>query len=191
MLKIYYDLETTGLNPSKNSIHQIAGIVELDHVVVEEFNFYVRPNPKAQIDPSALAVGHVTEEQILAYPPMEEVYKQFVALLLKYINPSKKESRAWLVGYNNRAFDDRFLEAWFRQNGDSFLRSYFWTDTLDVIVLASQYLIPQRAKMPSFKLSRVATELGIPIAEDALHDAQYDVRLTREIYRIINGYDLL
>ena len=54
-------------------------------------------------------------------------------------------------------------------------------------VLASQYLLKRRASMPSFKLKRVAKELGIVVEEESLHDAYYDVKLTRQIYRIVTG----
>jgi DNA polymerase-3 subunit epsilon len=40
--------------------------------------------------------------------------------------------------------------------------------------------------MPSFKLSRVAKTLGIEVDEDRLHDADYDVYLTREIYKTVS-----
>jgi DNA polymerase III epsilon subunit-like protein len=45
--------------------------------------------------------------------------------------------------------------------------------------------------MPSFKLSRVAKTLGIPIREANLHEAMYDTELTREVYRAITGESLL
>ena len=44
--------------------------------------------------------------------------------------------------------------------------------------------------MPSFKLKRVAKELGILVEEEKLHDAVYNVYLTREIYRIVTGLEL-
>ena len=58
------------------------------------------------------------------------------------------------------------------------------------MVLASQYLIGQRRKdMPSFKLHRVADELGLFVDKERLHDSMYDVYLTREIYRIVTGLE--
>jgi len=57
------------------------------------------------------------------------------------------------------------------------------------MILASQYLIPRRAKMESFKLKRVALELGLEVDESRLHDAHYDIALTRSIYRIVTGLE--
>jgi len=185
MKKIFFDLETTGTNYTKHSIHQIAGMVELDNEVVETFNIKVRPHPKAIIDPVAMNVCGITAEQILAYPDMKEGYRQLVAILGKYIDPYNPKDKAWLVGYNNRAFDDPFLRKWFEHNGDSFMGSWFWSDSLDVLSLASEYLLDRRARMNSFKLHRVAWELGIVVEKERLHEAGYDVHLTREIYRIV------
>ena len=43
---------------------------------------------------------------------------------------------------------------------------------------------------PNFKLSTVAAQLGVVVAEDKLHDALYDVDLTRDAYHImIDGSD--
>ena len=57
-------------------------------------------------------------------------------------------------------------------------------------VLASQYLLAERPLMPNFKLSTVAAQLGVVVAEDKLHDALYDVDLTRDAYHVmIDGGD--
>jgi DNA polymerase-3 subunit epsilon len=39
--------------------------------------------------------------------------------------------------------------------------------------------------MPDFKLKTVAKEVGLVIDESKLHDAVYDVMLTRDIYKLI------
>lgn len=190
MLKIYYDLETTGTDVRKHSIHQLALIVEVDGEVVETVEIRTAPHPKAQIDPKALKTSKVTEEQIRAYQPMEQAYRQFLQLFRKYVDPYDKTSRAHLVGYNNRRFDDDFLFAWMQQNGCEAPQVWFWTDTLDVLVLASQYLLDRRDGMQSFRLRRVALTLGLDMEDEDLHDATYDVRLTRQIYRIVTGLEM-
>jgi DNA polymerase-3 subunit epsilon len=189
-VKIFYDLETTGLDHRKHGIHHLAGVVEIDGEVVEEFDLKAQPNPKAQITPEALSVCGVTLDTLKSYPPMGTTFKKFVTLINKYIDPYDPKSKAYLVGFNNRAFDDFFLRAWFDQNCNAFYSAYFWADSLDVMTLAGQYLINRRQSMPSFKLKRVAIELGIGVDKDKLHDASYDVHLTREIYRIVTGLEV-
>ena len=121
----FYDLETTGTNPGRHGIHQISGEIVIDGKSVETFDFKVQPNPKAQIEDAALAVGGVTREQIMAYPPMGQVYTQLVTMLAKYVNKYDKTDKFHLVGYNNRGFDDNFFRGFFLQNGDNYFGSWF------------------------------------------------------------------
>lgn len=77
MKLLFFDLETTGVNPGKNGIHQISGEIVIDGVSKEQFDFHVQPNPRAIIEDEALKVAGVTREQVLAYPPMRQVYSEF------------------------------------------------------------------------------------------------------------------
>lgn len=98
MKLVFFDLETTGVNPGKNGIHQISGQIVIDGVVKESFDFHVQPNPKAIIEDEALKVAGVTREQVMAYPPMREVYNQFVGMLAKYVtSTTRKTSSFWSV----------------------------------------------------------------------------------------------
>ena len=190
MIKVFYDVETTGLEPDKCSIIQLAGYLEKNGEIVNEFDYKLRPHERAVISPDALAVNGVTLEEIMEYPPMEEAFKSFRAMMSLHIDRYDKTHKAWLVGYNNRKFDDPFLRNLFSLCGDKYFGSWFWSDSLDVMVLASQYLLERRHTMPSFKLSRVATELGIVFDEEELHDALGDARITREVYRIVTGLEI-
>lgn len=186
MKLVFFDLETTGVNPGKNGIHQISGTVEIDGVEQEKFDFHVQPNPKAVIEEQALAVGGVTREQIMAYPPMYEVYSQFVAMLGKYVDKFNKKDKFFLVGYNNAAFDNQFLRGFFLQNGDNYFGSWFWANSIDVMVLATAFIGDRRKEMENFKLSTVAKFLGVNVDDASLHDAFYDIYLTKEVYKIVN-----
>lgn len=185
MKLLFFDLETTGTNPGRNGIHQISGQIVIDGKHVQDFDFHVRPNPKAVIEDAALNVGGVTREQVLAYPPMGQVYKEFVAMLDKYVDKYNKKDKFFLVGYNNAAFDNQFLRGFFLQNGDNYFGSYFWSNSIDVMVLASAYVADRRADMENFKLSTVAKFLGVSVSDDSLHNALYDIELTRAVYEIV------
>jgi len=185
MIKLFYDLETTGTDFRKHSIIQIGGVLELDGKVLEVIDFKMRPHPKAIIEAGALRVNNKTEEEILAYPDWQTVQKQFTAWLSKYIDRFDKESKIHLVGYNNRGFDDIFLRAWFDLCKDTYFGSWFWPDSLDVLVLASEYLLDRRSSMESFKLHRVASEIGLVFDKKDLHDAVADAWLTRDVYNIV------
>lgn len=181
----YYDLETTGVRYWRNGIHQISGLIEIDGEVKETFNFHVRPNPAADIDPQALEIGGVTLEMIQGYPGMKEVHAKIIYMLSKYVGRYNKTDKFFLIGYNNSSFDDNFFKAFFEQNDDKYFFSWFWSSKIDVMVLASQFLIGRRHLMENFKLHTVAKELGIEVNEDNLHDALYDIKLTREIHKKI------
>jgi DNA polymerase-3 subunit epsilon len=185
MIKLFYDLETTGTDPRKHSIIQLGGVLEIDGKVLEVIDFKMRPHPKAIIDAGALRVNNRTEEEILAYPDLQTAQKQFTAWLSKYIDRFDKESKIHLVGYNNRGFDDVFLRAWFDLCKDTYFGSWFWPDSLDVLVLASEYLLDRRSSMESFKLNRVASEIGLVFDKEDLHDAVADATLTRDVYNIV------
>jgi len=184
MKLLFIDVETTGVMHWRNGIHQISGIVEIDGEVKEEFDFRVRPNPKCTIEAQALTVGNVTESQILEYPPMEKVYKELSDILSKYVDKFKKTDKFFFVAYNAH-FDNAFVRAFFKQNGDDYFGSWFWSNSIDVMVLASDKLKDKRAEMVNFKLMTVAKSLGIDIDESKLHDSMYDIQLTRDIYKLI------
>lgn len=181
----FYDLETTGTNPGRHGIHQISGEIVIDGKSLETFDFKVQPNPKAQIEEAALAVGGVTREQIMAYPSMGQVYTQLATMLGKYVNKYDKTDKFHLVGYNNRGFDDNFFRGFFLQNGDNYFGSWFWADSIDVLVLASTFLADRRAELPNFKLATVADFLGIDTTAGKLHDASFDIYVTKAVFDFI------
>jgi DNA polymerase-3 subunit epsilon len=185
MKAIFFDLETTGLSPAKNGIHQISGCIEIDGKVIERFNFKVRPNEKCVIEDSALEVGGVTKEQVMAYPPMKTVYNDFIEMITPHCDKFNKKDKFFLIGYNNASFDNQFLRGFFLQNDDKYFGSWFWSNSIDVMVLASEFLKIRRPEMPDFKLKTVAAELGFNVDETKLHDANYDIELTRSIYKLI------
>lgn len=185
MKLFFFDLETTGANPGRHGIHQISGEIMVDGVTREQFDFKVRPNPQAQIEEDALKVGGVTKEQILAYPPMYDIYRKLINMLEKYVDKYNKKDKYFLVGFNNASFDNQFLRGFFLQNGDQYFGSWFWSNSFDVMVLATPYLAANRAEMENFKLATVAKALGIEVSEDNLHDASYDIALTKGIFQIV------
>ena len=183
---LFFDLETTGVLPGKHGIHQLSGEIVIDGETKETFDFKVRPNPKAENTQDALDIAGVTKEQILAYPPMETVFTQFISMLDKYADRFNKKDKFFLAGFNNASFDNQFLRGWFLQNGDKYFGSWFWSNSIDLMVMATPFLASKRAEMENFKLATVAATLGIEISEDKLHNASYDIYLTKAIFDIVS-----
>lgn len=185
MKVLFFDLETTGTLVNKHGIHQLSGMIVVDGEVKEKFDFKVQPNPKAEIVQEALDVAGVTKEQIMAYPPMGEIYRKFIDMLSKYVDRYNKKDKFFLAGYNIASFDNAFLRAWFLQNGDKYFGSWFWSNCFDVMVLATPYLSEQRAEMENFKQGTVAKALGITVDDTKLHDALYDIEICKQIHDIV------
>lgn len=192
---LYFDLETCGLIPGTHCPHQIAMIIEIDGVEKERIELKMRPNPGSPVSPEALAVGHVTIQQLREYPlSQHDGYLHLCAVLGQYVSKFDKSDKFHLVGYNNRSFDDQFLRALWTGCNDVYFGSWFWADSIDCLVLASNDIAnkktpagsPVRSTLPNFKLSTVAAYYGVSIDESRLHDALYDVEITREIYNRIN-----
>ena len=202
---MYYDLETTGVDYKVSSVRQISGFLEIDGVITDEFNYMVKPFAKnlpgyehnvwvgEEISINGVIWNKgaidlvksqgITSKEIENYTPMEEVYEDLVnKKLLKYINRYNNKEKFHLIGYNNRFFDDPFFRKWFEDCGDKYFGSYFWSDSIDVLCIASHHLKDKRHEMENFKLMTVARQMGIEVDESQLHDALYDVKLTREIY---------
>jgi len=188
-----FDLETTGVKYWRNGIHQISGEITIDGETKEQFNFKVKPYHACDIEDEALKIAGVTREDLLTYQDMKEVYQEIEKMLAKYVDKFNKTDKFHLVGYNNSAFDNAFFRAFFVQNAldkksadyGNYFGSWFWSDSIDVMVLASNALRKERDKIENFKLSTVARYFGIEVDDAKLHDAMYDIYLTKEIYKKI------
>lgn len=180
----FYDLETCGLDKDKHGIHQISMILQTDAGQVEH-NYFVRPREGSTVSPQALEVCGKTIDELREYPAMPEIHDQLSTVLNLHCDKFNKRDKFFLVGYNNRGFDDNFFRRWFDDCGDKYYGSWFWPNTVDVMVLATQHLMERRPDMENFKLHTVARELGVEVDEARLHDGSYDVLLTKQMYEIL------
>ena len=127
----------------------------------------------------------MTQEQIMQYESCYVCYCKLLTLIQKYVNRFDTGDKFHLVGYNNSSFDNQFLRSFFKVNKDDYFGSYFWSDSIDVMVLASNFLKKDRHNIRDFKLKTVAQWLNIEVDSKRLHDAEYDIELTEKIYNII------
>ena len=189
-----YDLETTGVKHWRNGIHQISGAIVINGKIVESFNYKVKPYKDAKIEDEALSIAGVKREDLENYEEFEVVYNKIASMLSIYVDKFDKKDKFYLLGFNNSSFDNAFFRAFFVQNSKTqkefeygnYFGSWFWSDCWDVMILASYYLRDKRSEMKDFKLVTVAKELGIEVDETRLHDAEYDIYLTYEIFKIVS-----
>lgn len=182
MRVLYLDTETTGLDPKRNGVVQIAGQLVERGKVLDEFNLHVAPFSRDEIDQRALNVNGLTVEEIAGFKDPVAACNEFVAFLRAY---TPGASRLFIAGYNI-GFDILMLREWFNKcgmTGGAFM-DYFWTPPIDVMTLAGFRLMDEREKLRDFKQSTVAQYLGVKIDGEA-HDAAVDIKTTRGILRAI------
>jgi DNA polymerase III subunit epsilon len=181
---LWLDVETTGLDKTKNGIIQIAGIVDIDGEAVETFNFAM--NPEKEIDPGAQAIHGITPQEIIGFPSRETTFQDFVSLLDRYVDGADRGTRFHPGGYNVR-FDLDFLEQWFREMRSASLYGYVCHEKVDpsIMMKAFQSYLG-KARLPSWSLRAVASSLGVDLGHH--HDALEDIRFTREIHRRLQDF---
>ncbi len=182
MKKIYIDCETTGTDPKRHGLIQLAGIIEVPNKPPVEFNYSIKPFPNDIIDMAALKVNGLTNYEIHEFPfcSPREIFTEFKILLKKFVDPFDKRDKFVFIAYNAR-FDMDFLRTWWMMNNDNYLGSWFWFPPRCIMHIAEFFLEKKRHLMPNFKLGTVAKELGINVDESKQHDAMYDVELAKQI----------
>jgi DNA polymerase-3 subunit epsilon len=188
--RLFLDVETTGIDFVKSGIHQISGIIEIDGIVKEKFDFNVKPFEGAEISEEALNVGGVTLEQIMSYPDESVVYKALSDIFAKYVYKFDKKDKFVMVGYNVY-FDKNMLANLWLRNDDKYLFSNIRGNCIDVMSMATEFLESELSSMENFKLFTVAKKLGLDINEEKLHNSLYDIETTRNMFLKIKGIEVI
>lgn len=178
---IYFDTETTGLDPVKNDIIQLAGIIVVDSDIKEEFNFQIMPMNFESIQEEAITTHGITIDEMKRYPDSNTVYKQFIAMLGKYVDKYNKEDKFTPAGYNVD-FDINFLNQYFIKNMDVYYGSWFNWKRVDPLPLLYFLNYCNQIDLPNYKLSTVCEHFDIPINA---HDALSDIYATRTLLRLL------
>lgn len=179
---LYLDLETTGLYSRRHGIIQIAGIIEIDGNIAEEFNFKVKPFEEDEVVEKALEVNKTSEAEIKLYEDPKEVFFKFITKLSKHVNRFDKNDKFHIIGYKID-FDTSFLREYFKKNLDKFYGSYFYSNSVDVMDLCSDFLMSERHLLKDFKLGTVYGHIFNKEIPEDLHDAFADIKYTRELYK--------
>jgi DNA polymerase III alpha subunit (gram-positive type) len=184
-MKIFhFDVETTGTDPKRHDIVQLAYMIEIDGVDKEEGSLFMQPFDFDSINCDALAVNKLTIEQLRSFDNPRDVYTKVCKLLSKYVDKYDRKDKFPPAGYNV-GFDCDFFKEWFAKNGDVYYGSWFnWKqiDPLRVLYFMDGMGV---ISLPDYKLETVCKHYGIEI--DA-HEALSDVKATRELIRILSKY---
>ncbi|MCX7882353.1 MAG: single-stranded-DNA-specific exonuclease RecJ [Brevinematales bacterium] len=161
---IFCDLETTGLNPSRDEIIEIGAVKVKNGVILDTFQCFLKTEKPLPKEISRLT--GITQEMLEkeGLPPREALEKFFA------FAENKK-----IIGHNLADFDMRFLQHALRK----YLGKHFSPPIEDTLRL-SKILFP---KLKDHKLSTLAEELGIYIDTSQLHRASFDAELCAKVYR--------
>lgn len=187
MYYYFIDTETTGLNPEKHGLVQIAGIIlkpaDDKLIEVERFDFHIKPLPGDIIDQRALQVSGITVEYLKSDACMTaaEAKHKLETILGRYVDKYNPKDKLLLLGYNV-VFDADFMRAWFVKQQDKFFGSWFWYPPVCVMNLAAERIGEGRSQLENFKLGTVIKHFGITHEHMQLHDALDDIELTVELY---------
>lgn len=177
MKVLWLDTETTGLDPIKHDIIQIAGIVEIDGEFRRKFEFKCRPHNPANIDPETIKIHGYTVEEMNSWQSPLDLYRDLISLLGGYVDKFNKLDKFIPAGQNVK-FDIEMLHSFFIKCKDRYLGSWIRRQNLDLIQIAviANYLGFINPK--NYKLETLAQMFGIKF--DA-HDAMADIIATREV----------
>lgn len=112
---MYYDLETVTLESPVNccAFYQFSGIIEIDGVEVDRFDFLVNPNEEFEYNEDCLIFNEITRDDLASYMSHEDAHAEFIKLLDKHVDKFDKNDKLHKVGFNNGPFDDPKLWEWF------------------------------------------------------------------------------
>lgn len=182
-LPVVIDLETSGVNPLKDAILEIAAVLlTIDSngqlSPGEVFSCHVLPFEGAHMDPAALAVNRIDP-----YHPFRFAIDENKALtdLFNFVADAvTKENchRAVLVGHNAH-FDLSFIQATMRRckfkNSPFHAFTCFDTATLSGLVFGKTIL------------AKALQQAKIPFDKNEAHSAIYDAKRTAELFCYITN----
>jgi DNA polymerase-3 subunit alpha len=168
---IYLDVETTGLDPRKNDIIQIACIPVINGVKMGSFNEFCQPINWENIEQEAVNVHGITEAKMRTFQSPIDLADKLIAFARKF------NVKFTIAGYNAN-FDKSFVGSLFNKIGKSAeYREIFSSDVHDVFRRAKA--VKDQLNISSLKLGKVCSALGIEL--NNAHDAFFDIEATIEV----------
>ena len=185
---VFYDLETTGRNPTWDQIIQVAAIlVDSSFNEIDRFEGRCRLKPGIIPEPGALIVNNTSVEML------NQVNLSHYELITKIQNTFKKWSPAIFIGFNTIGFDEEFLrKTFFKSLLEPYTTQFNGNKRADVLGMtrSSKFYYPNCLEVGMnekgnkvFKLE-VLTKMN-NIIHNA-HDAMGDVIATIEIAKILS-----
>ncbi len=179
MKRCWIDTETTGLDPERNGLIELAVIIEVDGLISAKQEFHMKPFEYDVVTEKALEINKRTREEIMAYPDPRGVHKQVVDLFSTVVDKFNRADKFIFAGYNV-GFDLDFLSMWFKKCQDDYFGS--WTDghPIDPLPVLRWLRAYGYIDLPNLRLGTVCDHFGVELGE-AAHGALADIQATREL----------
>lgn len=173
-LVIYYDFETTGLNPYSDNIIECAMILK-NNIKTVNFNSFVKYTER--LKPIIVSITKIREINVQNAPSLEEIFHNFFNNQEIQQMFSGVQKIIW-VAHNGYGFDMLFWNKYFQ----AYFKNYtnVQLDTMRLI----QFL---DSTLDSYKLTDVAKSLQIE-REGVAHRALYDTELVMDITNAMSQF---
>lgn len=155
------DIETTGGNPRKSRITEIAILIHDGNKIIDQFTSLV--NPERKIDPFVVSLTGISDEMVQHAPKFKDIAPKILKITENQI----------LVAHNAKS-DYSFLQNEYKRLNQRFQRRHICT------VRMSQQIFPGKV---SYALGRLCESLDIDIKNRhrALGDAEATVTLLEKL----------
>lgn len=182
MKLLWFDTETTGLDPIKNDVIQIAGKIIVAGEEIEKFNLVCQPHNYETIDDGALAINGRTVEELKTFDDPSIMYAELISVFGKHIDKFDKGDKFIPCGQNIR-FDINMMAEFWKKCGDNYFFSWLSPAPIDTMQLAVMYEMKTGRKVfTSYKLEKLYSTLFGCEMEGA-HDAMADIDATIKVGR--------
>ncbi len=194
---LFFDCETTGLDPNRNGLIQLAMIMDIDGDIVDELYLEIRPfiideldlSPKISFalakdrslngqNDGLLPVTSISVPMLMQFKSPQVALGQINAFLQKHISKFDKNDKAYIGGYNV-LFDIAFLSKFYEKCGVKYLGSYINWRQLDVRQMLYMLDFEGKISLENYKLATACAHFGIELEA---HNPLSDIRATRELF---------
>jgi DNA polymerase III epsilon subunit-like protein len=185
----WFDVETTGIDNIQHEIIELSAIVEVSGEVKDRRSWFPSITRPETANPDAMKVNGVSVEEVMARElTQEKMIQEICQWLAQWVNPKDKwdfytpagHNVAFDVGFLKKAFEDQFGV----EKGNARFSAFFDYHNLDTSIfgIMAHYMNPNWSA-PFYGLGKTAAAFGIERDEEKEHGAEYDIELTRNLFR--------